>query len=622
MCGIAGIYGVKAPVHIDEKLVAEMANALYHRGPDDLSCYVNSRVGLGFRRLSIIDLDHGRQPFFSEDGQVVLICNGEIYNYKELRRDLEQKGYRFKTHCDVEVVLHLYLEEGHCFMNKLNGQFAFCIYDNRDNSIFLTRDQFGICPLFYTITNDVLVFASEIKAILKHPDVKRAVNLEGLDQVFSFPGLVSPVTMFKDILSLAPGHFLLVKQGKVSLMEYWDLNYPEQGTVEYHPESYYLEKLEELLIKSVRYRMNADVPIGFYLSGGLDSSLVGGIMKSISPGSSYPAFSIGFPSDREMNERQYQQQVVKYLGSPSNEIGFDPTEVEARLKQAVWSSECALKESYNSCSLALSQAVKEKGIKVILSGEGADEFFAGYVGYKFDKQRTVNAGFKPLEEQLEDEYRLKLWGDQNFFYEKNYYEFTDVKRSIYSKGVREQFKSFDATNTLKFSKERIRNRHVLHQRSYIDLKLRLSDHLIADHCDRMTYANSVEGRFPFLDPELVEFIKTIPPDLKLNGLNEKYILKTIAGKYVPSGIIDRQKFGFIAPGSPDLLKQNVEWINEMLSYDRIKKQGYFDPDMVTNLRKHYMADGFRLNLPYDSDLLIVVLTFNILLELFDLPNIN
>jgi asparagine synthase (glutamine-hydrolysing) len=246
--------------------------------------------------------------------------------------------------------------------------------------------------------------------------------------------------------------------------------------------------------------------------------------------------------------------------------------------------------------------------------------FGGYVGYRFDKQRGNTSTIKDIDDQLEDDYRNKLWGDPDFFYEKNYYEFTGIKRTLYSRIISERFKEFNAVEKLVFNKDRIRNRHVLHKRSYIDLKLRLSDHLISDHCDRVTYSNSVEGRYPFLDIELVEFVKTIPPDIKLKGLMEKYILKKLARKYIPDAIIDRQKFGFIAPGSPALIRKNIEWINDILSYDRIKRQGYFDPGTVEHLKKTYGKDGFRLNLPFESDLLIVILTFNIFLELFEMPD--
>lgn len=622
MCGITGIYDARRTQSLQEPLLMSMANEMVHRGPDALSCFIEDNVGFGFRRLSIVDVLHGHQPFYNADESVVVICNGEIYNHKEFRAELEQKGYQFKTNCDVEVIVHLYTEYGTSFVSRLNGQFAFAILDKRDNSLFVARDHFGIAPLFYTHFDGIFIFGSEIKAIIKHPLVKREVNLEALDQVFTFPGIVSPVTLFKGINSLPPGHAMLIKGEQLDIFEYWDLDYPEIAETEVKPESFYEEKLEELLLKSVKYRLNADVPVGFYLSGGLDSSLIGSLMKSLNPDTDYHSFSVGFPADVDMNERKHQQTMINHLKVPNTEIMFDSSEVEKRLKQAVWSSECALKESYNTCSLALSEAVNNEGIKVILSGEGADEFFGGYIGYRFDKQRVKQDEIKDLEEQFEDEHRNKLWGDPDFFYEKNYYEFSELKSGLYSEKLRERFRDFDAVPHLVLNKDKVKNRHVLHQRSYIDLKLRLSDHLISDHCDRTAYANSVEGRFPFLDIDLVEFVKTIPPDLKLNGLIEKYILKKVAAKYVPESIINRQKFGFIAPGSPSLLNQNIEWINDLLSYDRIKRQGYFDPDVIESLKKRYTSNGFKLNLPYDSDFLIVVITFNIFLELFDMPDLN
>jgi asparagine synthase (glutamine-hydrolysing) len=622
MCAITGIYDPAQRHPITEPLVEAMANEMTHRGPDDFSCLIEGPLAFGFRRLSIVDVLHGQQPFYTMNGSVVLICNGEIYNYKELRSELEGKGYRFRTNCDVEVIVHLYAEYGTEFLPRLNGQFAFAIFDKRNNSLFLARDQFGICPLFYTFSDGLFIFGSEIKAIIKHPLVKKEVNLEALDQVLTFPGLVSPVTFFKGIMSLPPGHYITLSEGKLSVCQYWDLVYPEAHENGTASESFYMEELEHRLLQAVRYRLNADVPVGFYLSGGLDSSLIGALMKSLTPDVCYPSFSIGFPSDNEMNEMTYQQMMCDHLGLNSTRIMFDSSEVEKKLKQAVWASESALKESYNTCSLALSESVNRSGIKVVLSGEGSDELFGGYVGYRFDKQRVSQDGIKDMEEQLEDDYRRKLWGDPDFFYEKNYYEFTGLKRDLYSAKAQERFKEFNSVEKLVFNKERIANRHVLHKRSYIDLKLRLSDHLISDHCDRVTYANSVEGRFPFLDIELVEFVKTIPPDIKLNGLVEKYILKKVAKKYIPEAIVNRQKFGFVAPGSPSILRKNIDWIEELLSYDRIKKQGYFDPDVVEYLKKTYRQDKFRLNLPFDSDLLIVVLTFNIFLELFDMPDLT
>ncbi len=625
MCGIAGIFDIKSKYTIQRETLDDMAMAIAHRGPDEASHFVQDNVGFGFRRLSIVDLANGHQPYFSDDNQVSMICNGEIYNYKELRAELSEKGYRFKTECDVEVVLHAYIEYGTAFIERLNGQFAFAISDARNNSFLLARDQFGICPLFYTLIDEVLIFGSEIKAILRHSAVRREVNLTALDQVFAFPGMLSPETMFKNIFSLKPGHFLQVKDGNVSITEYWDLDYhPEDYNYGSKPDSYYIDRLEDILLQSVRYRLNADVPVGFYLSGGLDSSMIGALMKKINPGTTYRSFSIGFPGadDREIDERKFQKIMAAHLQSQHTEIPFDWQEIEQRLKTAIYHAESPLKESYNTCSLALSEAVRNSGIKVILSGEGSDEFLGGYVGYRFDVQRRQMSVDKSLEDMLEDQMNQHLWGDADFFYEKRHRSFRDTVRALYADEVNEVFGSFDCLERMSIDKRKLDQKHFFHKRSYLDMKLRLSDHLIADHGDRVAYANSIEGRYPFLDINLAEFVKTIPPEVKLKGLVEKYILKEIGKKYLPAEIFTRQKQGFVAPGSPHLLTNNIEWINDMLSYDRIKRQGYFNPDVIERLKKMYTRENFRLNLPFDSDLLIVVLTFNIFLELFDMPDFD
>lgn len=625
MCGITGIFDIKSKYSIEKEVLLSMADAIKHRGPDEASCFIDKNTGLGFRRLSIIDLAHGHQPYFALDNQVRMICNGEIYNYKELREKLKQKGYHFSTNCDVEVVLHGYLEYGAAFIERLEGQFAIAISDARTNTWLLARDQFGICPLFYTIVDEVLIFGSEIKAILKHPAVRREVDLTGLDQIFAFPGPVSPSTMFKNINSLKPGHYLLVKEGKVSTHEYWDLHYhPQDYNYGNKPVTHYVEELEDILLKSIKYRLNADVPVGFYLSGGLDSSLVAAMMKKLNPGADYQSFSIGFPAldHREMDERKYQQIVARHVNSRHTEIAFDWPEIEQRLRHAIFHSECPLKETYNTCSLALSENVQRQGVKVVLSGEGADELLGGYVGYRFDVQRRQQQYEKSLEDMLEDQMNQHLWGDGGFLYEKRHVEFRETVEALYSDPVNEIFHTFDCLDRLEIDKRKLHLTHPFHKRSYLDLKLRLSDHMIADHGDRVAYANSIEGRYPFLDVKLAEFVKSVPPEIKLNNLVEKYILKEVAKKYLPTEIFARQKQGFVAPGSPHLLRNNIEWINDMLSYERIKRQGYFNPDTIERLKKIYSKDDFKLNLPFDSDLLIVVLTFNIFLDVFDMPDFS
>lgn len=627
MCGIAGILDRTTRPSIHHEVLKSMGDAIHHRGPDDASVVIKDNLGLSFKRLSIIDIStDGMQPFYSNNEQVTVICNGEIYNYKELREDLISKGYTFNSTCDVEVIAPLYEEYGIDFVKMLNGQFAICLYDSQKEALFLVRDHFGVCPLFFTEVDNQLVFGSEIKAILKHPSVKKEVNLTALDQMFTFPGLVSPTTFFKGISSVKPGHYLEVKKEGVSLHEYWDLEYPlESEEEEERSEEYYTDKLEALLSKSVGYRLNADVPVGFYLSGGLDSSLVGAFMHKHRPGHEFKSFSISYPKeeDKEHDESRFQRLVADQLKTKHHEINFDFKRVAENLKEAIYFSEGALKESYNTCSLALSKSVRNNNIKVILSGEGSDEFLGGYVGYRFDVQRRENKHQqKDMEDILDEQMREKLWGDADFFYETNFYSLNETKEAIYSDQLNGLKNQFDCLENLELDKSKLEGRHPFHKRSYLDLKLRLSDHLVSDHADRVNYANSVEGRYPFLDIELIEFIKTIPPSVKLKGLVEKYILKKVAKKYLPDEISKRQKFSWVAPSSVQLLKNDIDWVNDMLSEERIRRQGYFNPATVERLKKMYLKDGFKLNIPFDQDLLMIILTFNIFLDVFEMPAIS
>lgn len=622
MCGIVGYVDLKRGGRVEEHILHDMANALIHRGPDSRGYFTEPNAALATRRLRIIDLETGDQPLFNEDRSVVLSCNGEIFNYHELTAELEKSGHSFRTRTDVEVLVHLYEEHGVGFLNKLNAQFAFAIYDRKDETLFLARDQWGICPLFYTVVDGFLIFASEIKAILTHPSVPREVNLTGLDQVLSLPGAISPQTLFRNIHSLPSGHYLVVRNGDVAVREYWDLDYPlatDNGNG--NPESYYAEKLRDLLEQSVRYRLQADVPVGFFLSGGLDSSLIAAMIRRVSPDVQRHSFSISF-ADERICEAKYQRLVSDSVGSIHHEIPFNDADIALRLRDAVYHSECPLKETYNTASLALSRETKRSGVTVVLNGEGSDELFAGYVGYRFDKGRPRNGKPVDLETALADEIREKLWGDRDLNYEKDEYAFREVKQALYAPAVAARLNEFDCSNFPVINKERLRGRHPLHKRSYLDFKLRLGHHLIADHGDRMTMANSIEARYPFLDYQLVEFCKQIPPDLKLNGFTEKYILKKAAGDLIPRQIVEREKFGFVAPGSPSLLQQKIDWVYDLLSYERIKRQGYFNADTVEFLKRQYSQKDFRLNLTLEDDLLIVVLTFGLFLDLFGLPDLN
>ena len=619
MCGICGYMLLPGRQQPAPPIIERMAEKLYHRGPDGTAFLHRYPVTFGFTRLSIIDLSGGMQPLTNEDNSLMLICNGEIFNYIELREELRQKGHTFKTHTDVEVILHLYEEFGVHFLNRLNGQFAFALYDEKRGQLFCARDYFGIIPFFYTMAGDGFVFGSEIKAILGYPGIKKELDLVALDQVFTFPGLISPRTMFKGIKSLENGHYLLLnRDGQLSDHEYWDLVYPEIGHTDYaYPERYYVEKLNELIDQSIRLRLRADVPVGCYLSGGLDSSLIASKLMHLTPDVRRYSFSIDF-ADHSASEADFQRTVASMIESVHSEKLFLESDVIAQLPRTIYHCECPVKESYNTASLTLSRLVRDKDIKVVLSGEGADELFGGYVGYKFDKIRGMMAQASPQPKNGEHALREVLWGNEDFFYEKDYHLFSDEKKQLYASSLSNHFHEIDCLQHFIIDKEKIRNREILHQRSYVDYKLRMVDHLVSDHGDRMAMANSVEARYPFLDKHIAEFAYQIPTGLKLKDFQEKHIIREIAKDIVPSRILKREKFGFIAPPSTQLLKKNHEYVNDLLSYDAIKRRGYFNPDTIEALKQRYSEKDFKLNIPFESDLLITVLTFGVFLEQFDL----
>jgi asparagine synthase (glutamine-hydrolysing) len=625
MCGIAGCLDMRGAARVDRAVVAAMTETLVHRGPDSSGLYAEPDVALGIRRLRIIDLTTGDQPITNEDGTVVLVCNGEIFNYRELRSELTGRGHRFRTQTDVEVLVHLWEELGPACVDRLNGQFAFAVWDSRARRLFLARDHFGVNPLYFAVIDGLLLFASEIKAILQHPSAPRRVDLVGLDQVLSLPGLVSPRTMIEGIESLKSGHCLLASMaGGVEVREYWDLDYPldpgETAEGNGRPEEHYVEGLWEIFERSVARRLQADVPVGLFLSGGLDSSLVSAVAVRLSNGAPRHSFSIAFDSE-EIDETRYQRLMARALGCRHHEIRIGSDEIASRLREMVWHCESPVKESFNTCSLALAEAARDAGVPVVLGGEGADELFGGYPGYRFDALGTREDDPFDVEAALERELRERLWGDPDLFYEKDQTAFREVKAALYSERLLERFAEVDCLDHPLVDTARLRGRHPLHKRSYLDFKLRLSDHLLSEHGDRMVMARSVEGRYPFLDIELVDFARRIPPALKVKDFTEKYIVRRMAEGRVPRQILERPKFGFRAPGSPLLLQRRVEWALDLLSEERIRRQGYFNPGLVERLKRQYAQEGFQLNPHLETDLLMVVLTFNIFLDAFQLPGL-
>lgn len=617
MCGIAGVVTLSGEGSPHAESLASMLSSIAHRGPDSSGTFVDNAVALGCRRLRINDLTGGDQPLFNEDGSVVLVCNGEIFNYDELRRFLLAKGHTLQSRSDVEVLLHLYEELGPKMLDRVEGQFAFVLYDAKRKEIFAARDRFGVCPFFYTIVGDALLFASEIKAFLSYPGFEPRVDVTGLDQVLCFPGLVSPRTMFRGVRSLPPGHTLTLKDGQLTTTEYWDLNYPLQNDIDedYDPKRV-TEDLLGLLESSIQRRMRADVPVGVYLSGGLDSSLIACLMKRLTQGALH-TFSITFPR-RGVDESVYQRFVARKLSSEHHASLADDDTIVARLRQMISHAECPVKESYNTCSMMLAASARESGVPVVLCGDGADELFFGYPGYRLDA-RGQRRGPSGIDGLLEAQISQTLFGDEAVFYERSQIAFRETKQGLYSHQIVEALRELDACYEPLVNAEKIKGRHPLHQRSYLDLKLRLADHLLADHGDRMAMAHSVEPRFPFLDRALVEYLRGIPPNAMLANGVEKALLKEVARGVVPDAIVQREKFGFVAEGSPGLLARREPWVMELLSPKRIKRQGYFNPDTVAALTHRYSQPGFRLALPFEDDLLMIVLSFNLFLECFQLP---
>ena len=614
MCGICGAFSASGPPPASPKLVSQMQAQLLHRGPDDDGMFLDDRAALGFRRLAIVDLDGGNQPISNENGSLHLICNGEIFNAPSLRKRLIQKGHRFHTGSDVEVILHLYEDLGEALLDELNGQFAFALYDSAKKRLFCARDPFGVAPFFYTTLGNVLVFASEIKAILTYPGVPREVDLTGLDQVLSLPGLVSPRTMFKGIHSLPPGHKLVADGAGIQSCAYWDLDYPAKSDTSSCGESF-SAAVRETLACSVESRLMADVPVGSYLSGGLDSAFITALMADFSAEPLH-SFSVTF-NQPMFDETKYQRLISERTKTLHHTAQHPAEHISAALRRSIWHSECPIKESYNTASLSLSAITRDAGVPVVLSGEGADELFAGYLGYRYDAFRALRGQPSPC--MAEADLRKRAFGAADLFYEKDLLSHEAQRRKLYAAPLAETLQQFCFTNSPLVDASKVEGRHGVHQRSYLDFKLRLGDHLLGDHGDRMLMANSVEGRFPFLDLDLVQLVTQIPPDQLLRDFDEKFVLKQAAQSHVPAEIIAREKFAFAAPGSAYLLLQNCPWITDLLSPATIRAQGYFDVEAVEALKRSALAQPALPSGGAPDDTLLTVLSFGIFLDCFDMP---
>lgn len=617
MCGIAGLFDPRPDDQTARRAIVEaMLARIVHRGPDGSGVFTDGPAALGCQRLAIVDVAGGHQPIVSPD--VALVCNGELYEHEMIRA--AASDYKFSAGSDVEVLSCLYQRRGDALLDDINGQFAFALYDRRRERLLLARDAFGISPLYWTrLQGGGVAFGSEIKALLAHPEVRARLDPVGVDQVFAFPGTVSPRTAFEGIHSLPPGHMLIVDAGGIHERAWWQLELPlADAPHEQRSDAEWAEALGDALELAVGRRLMGEAPVGCYLSGGLDSSLLSALLAAHSPGVARDCFSIGFARGA-VDERVYQRAVIEATGARHHFIELGIDEIPRRFERMIWHAERPVKESYNIASLALAEAARAAGVKVVLSGEGADELFAGYPGYRVDARGPRAVAENDFAALLEADLRAQVFGARDVYYEGQLGAARSLRAPLYSEPLRDMFDQVDCLDGAPVvDGALLRGRHRMHQRAYLDIKLRLGDHLLSDHGDCMAMASSVEARYPLLDRDVVSLATRIPPDVVMRAGRSKAVLRAAARGRLPDAIIDRDKMGFHAPGTPTLLQHARDWTLDMLAPARIARHGLFDPDAVAALIAAYSAPGFRLDLPLEDDLLMVVLSATVLCDTFGL----
>ncbi len=597
MCGITGVLHLKNPKPIFIQNLKKSLSVLKHRGPDEKGIYVDDLVGLAHARLSIIGIKGGAQPIHNEDKSLWITFNGEIFNYAELKEELVKSGHKFYTSTDTEVILHLYEEKGVEFLKFLNGQFAFAIWDLKSKELLLARDRVGIRPLHYTIQNDQLIFASEIKAIFAYDEnVDRKLNISSLDEIFTYWTNLPGETIFENIKEVPPGHYLKISSSSISLNKFWELpSVPVEENLNW-PLDKITEEINSLLYDSIKLRLRADVPVGAYLSGGLDSSIITSIVHH-SFNNQLKTFGIRFEDDK-YDEGSYQTELVKRLNVNHLEIIAKSDNIGSTFPNVLWHIEKPILRTAPVPLYMLSNLVHQENLKVVLTGEGADEFFGGYNIFRETKVRwfwgrnpqsklrpmllaklypyilndpkllpTLKAFFKTGIEDTNYNYFSHLIRWQNTNKIKNFL-LDDFKQLLNINN----YNKFDKFLTANFNKL-----DYLSKAQYIEVTTFLSNYLLSSQGDRVAMANSIEIRFPFLDHRLIEFLSKVPSKWKILGMNEKFLLKKLFRDKLPERIIKRSKHPYRAPIKQSLLNdKNKEMFNEYCSLSKLKESGIFN----------------------------------------------
>jgi asparagine synthase (glutamine-hydrolysing) len=599
MCGICGFISQREKADTGAGIVRRMCALLQHRGPDEEGVVSFDNVSLGHCRLSIIDLADGQQPMSNPQKSIWIVFNGEIYNYRELRAELEREGFCFRTRSDTEVILHGYAAWGLEILGRLNGMFAFAIYDRERERLFAARDRLGKKPLYYHQGANRFLFASELKGILADPAVPRDIDLEAVDKYFSYTQIPAPLTAFASVKKLRPGHYLLRERGELSIVQYWDVRYelPERPL----REEEYVEELDSLLRESVRKRMISDVPLGAFLSGGIDSSTVVALMSALSP-EPVKTFSIGF-RERRYSELDDAKTVANALGTGHHEQIVAPDAVDL-LPEIVWQTSEPFADSSAIPTYCVSRFAREK-VTVALSGDGGDELFAGYTRYL---ERDRYAAYKKIPRVLREKMllpfaeRLPIHAPGKYFLqEMGRLElkerqpvveiYPNVKRGLYAPYLSDALDKLDPPeSSLAYWQNRPAGQR-LSDMQYLDTKVYLPEDIMTK-VDRMSMANSLETRAPLLDYRVVEFAASIPPHLHTLDGKGKYLLRKVAGRYLPPQILEKKKQGFALPVNEWFRGELHGYARELLTSDRFRGRGYFNQRTVeTILGEH--AKGRR-----------------------------
>ncbi|APG95050.1 asparagine synthase (glutamine-hydrolyzing) [Sinorhizobium americanum] len=617
MCGFSGYFG---SIRDGRALLETMTAAIAHRGPDEQGIFTAPEAGLGHVRLSIVGLGDGQQPMSDASGELTIAFNGEIFNYVELRDELRARGRRFRTSSDTEVILHLYDEMGEACVSLLNGDFAFAIWDARRRRMMLARDRMGVRPLFYTAHGGTFYLASEIKALLKVPGISAEIDPIALDQIFTLWAPIAPRTPFRNILELEPAHLMVVDERSVTTRPYWQLQYPDRDRPGGIDERTAAEELRALLTDATRIRMRADVPVGAYLSGGLDSSVVSALAAGMAP-QGLRTFSVTFDS-AEHDESAFQLEMAAALGTDHKAIACREGEIARVFPDVIRFTERPIIRTAPAPLYQLSGLVREAGLKVVLTGEGADEVFAGYDIFKEARVRRFCGRqpgsrirphlfrklypYLPGLKQQSAEYLAAFFGagderlDDPLFSHRPRFKGTAATKLFFSAELRAQLKDYDAAAELVGRLPLDFGRwHPLHQAQYLESRFLLPGYILSSQGDRMAMAHGIEGRFPFLDHRLVEFAATLPPEVKLRGLTEKHILREATKDLLPPAIGRRVKQPYRAPDSHSFSGPGaLDYVRGAFSTEAIAAGGLFNAGAVAKLYEKCRsrpASGFRDN---------------------------